>query len=152
MPKNARRFKPVGDTDSEVAFCILLERLSHLWYDGAVPPIENRLSIVLRFASQMRELGPANFLYADGDALFAHGHRRVQPDGSIAPPGLWRLQRQCAADAKTMPMEGVAIEVGWRQQDIVLLASVPLTTEKWNPLNEGEMLIVKDGRFITPEL
>ena len=32
------RFRPVGETDSEYAFCVLLERLVPLWRDAAGPP------------------------------------------------------------------------------------------------------------------
>lgn len=50
------------------------------------------------FAAELRRLGPANFMQADGQALFAHGHRRWQPaTGRIAPPGLHLLTRHCAA-------------------------------------------------------
>ena len=31
------------------------------------------------FASEVRALGPANFLYSDGDALFAHGRAASTP-------------------------------------------------------------------------
>jgi glutamine amidotransferase len=57
------RFRPIGDTDSEIAFCILLERLSEMWRGPAEPPLNARLAAVERFAADMRQLGPANFLY-----------------------------------------------------------------------------------------
>jgi glutamine amidotransferase len=65
-----RRFNPVGETDSELAFCILLETLAPLWSGGKVPSLEERQALIARFAGGMRALGPANFLYTDGDALF----------------------------------------------------------------------------------
>ena len=68
--------RPVGETDSELAFCLLLARLSLVWAGVEVPSIEARTSIVAEFASDMRTLGPANLLYADGDVVVAHGHRR----------------------------------------------------------------------------
>ncbi|MFB9263268.1 class II glutamine amidotransferase [Bradyrhizobium erythrophlei] len=143
------RFRPIGDTDSEIAYCILLERLSELWRDGAEPPLDERLAIVEQFASDMRQLGPANFIYSDGRTLFAHGHRRIQADGLIAPPGLWQLHRRCAADIDALPDAGVAIEPGRQDQEITLLASVPLTAEPWRPLAEGEILVVKDGHDLS---
>ncbi len=139
------RFQPIGNTDSEVAFCILLERLSVLWRGGVTPPLANRLAIVSRFAAQMRELGPANFLYADGDVLFAHGDRRLQADGEIAPPGLWRLRRECTTDPDASPRAGVVTGAGVPHQEITLIASVPLNAERWIPLAEGEVIVVKDG-------
>ncbi len=145
------RFHPVGDTDSELAFCLLLERLAPLWRGATVPALADRLDIVARFAAEMRELGPANFLYGDGDALFAHGHRRMQADRTIAPPGLWLLQRECTVDTDGLPHSGVTVETGGEAQKIVLLASVPLSSEGWRPLAEGEVIVVKDGRIVASQ-
>ena len=150
-------FRPVGETDSEIAFCILAERLSPLWNAGAIPTLDQRFDIIALFAAELRELGPANFLYADGDALFAHGHRRIQADGTIAPPGLWLLRRECTVDRDGLPHSGAAlggieagvtIEGSGEGQAITLPASVPLTSEGWRPLAEGEVIVVKDGRVV----
>jgi predicted glutamine amidotransferase len=75
----ANRFRPVGETDSEIAFCELMRRLAVLW-DGAdgVPALERRHEVIAAFAAEIAPMGPANFLYADGDALFAHGNRCTQ--------------------------------------------------------------------------
>ncbi len=140
FPGAARRFRPMGETDSEMAFCVLLERMAPLWAEGAKPDLEKRRTVFEDFASDMRALGPANFLYSDGDALFAHGHRRTRTDGLVAPPGLWRLERCCEQDRDAS--EGAQ---GARQH-IVLFASVPLSGEDWSPLAEGEAIVVKDGR------
>lgn len=144
-----RRFRPIGETDSEIAFCILLQRLAPLWSEGVVPPIEHRLGVFTRFAADMRRLGPANFLYADGDALFAHGDRRKQADGGIVPPGLWLLHRHCAVDRDALPQAGVTI--AGQPQNLTLLASVPLTAEPWVPLVEGEVIVVKDSSVLSRE-
>ena len=144
------RFQPIGTTDSEVAFCILLERLSALWRGGVTPPLVHKLAIVSRFAAQMRKLGPANFLYADGDVLFAHGDRRLQADGEIAPPGLWQLRRECTTDPDASPRAGVVTGAGGPRQEITLIASVPLNAERWMPLAEGEVIVVKDGAACSP--
>jgi glutamine amidotransferase len=121
------RFHPVGDTDSEYAFCALLDRLR-------VPaPLHERLDVVAQFAAALRALGPANFLYSDGDALFVHGHKRRHRAGaSAAPPGLHLLCRRCAPG-----------------QQVVLAASVPLTNEPgWQPLAEGELVVAQRGGIV----
>jgi predicted glutamine amidotransferase len=143
-----RRFSPVGETDSELAFCILLENLAPLWSGGKVPSLDERQALIARFAGGMRALGPANFLYTDGDALFAHGHRRIQQDGTIAPPGLWHLSRECSLDTDALAQAGVMIEADPGPQQIALFASVPLTSESWRPLDEGEVLAVRAGRVL----
>ncbi len=143
-------FRPVGQTDSEHAFCALLSRLSALWVAQAAddpPSLHDRQVVLSRFAADLRALGPANFLYADGDALFAHGHRRLhRPGGQPEPPGLWWLQRECAPPTDVDDRAGVAVESS--AQSVLLLASVPLSDEAWQPLNEGELLVARAGRRV----
>lgn len=143
-----QRFRPVGETDSEIAFCMLAERLWPHWSSDGIPALDQRLDVVARFAAELRELGPANFLYADGDAVFAHGHQRIQAGGTVAPPGLWQLHRECAVDIDGLPLPGVTVEGSGGGQAITLLASVPLTDEGWRPLAEGEVIAVKEGRVV----
>ncbi len=139
------RFRPIGATDSEHAFCALLERLAPVWAAGA-PEVEARTAAVTAFARTLRALGPANFLYADGELLFVHGHRRRQHDGRLAPPGLWLLERRCVEpSART---EGAGVGIHGESQELVLAASVPLSDEPWRPLAEGELVVLRGGRVL----
>lgn len=137
--------RPIGETDSEHAFCGLLARLEPLWRDarGAPPALEARLEVFAQVAATLRGLGPANLLYADGFTLFAHADRRPQPDGTIAPPGLHLLSRRCAREPSAGP--GVAVTPGAGEQAVALLASVPLTPEPWEPLARGTTLAIEAG-------
>jgi glutamine amidotransferase len=141
------RFRPIGDTDSEVAFCALLDRLASLWAAGA-PAAADRIAVVAEFAAELRAMGPANFLYTDGDLLFAHADRRIQPDGRTAPPGLTMLERTCPIDHDALPTAGITIAPG--PQQLVLFASVPLTGEAWRPIPEGALVVVRDGQMLAP--
>ncbi len=143
---SGRRFRPVGETDSEIAFCLLLERLAPLWEGAAAPSLAARCEAFAAFAADMRPLGIANFLYGDGDFVFAHGHRRTQADGLVAPPGLWCRHRHHAG---TPARPGVAIAAGDAGQEITLLASVPVTGGDWRPLDEGEIVVVAAGERVT---
>lgn len=141
-------YRPVGETDSEYAFCALLERLRPLWLaDGTAPALQDRLAVVSGFAAAIRELGPANFLYADGDALFAHGHKRTHGSaGIIRPPGLHLLCRRCAAPEAPLETSGLLIESQPDTQHVVLFASVPLTAASgWEALGEGELIVARHG-------
>jgi len=146
----ARRFLRVGDTDSEHAFCALLERLAPQWGRG-LPSLEDRLTEVVAFAADLRLLGPANFLYSDGDAIFAHGHRRRDDSGEIRPPGLHVLCRRCTAGSDGVPLAGVSI-AREADQEVALLASVPLSAEPWTPLVEGEVVVLREGRVVQREM
>ena len=142
----AEGFRPVGETDSEQAFCALMDALRPLWSSGPAPSLHERTAVVSRFGAALRKLGPANFLYCDGDALFAHADRRHQSDGSIRAPGMWRLARRCPAGGE-LAAEGLRIASDDGEQEVVLVASVPLTAEAWVPLAEGEMLVARQGRI-----
>ena len=141
------RFRPVGETDSEYAFCLLMDRLADACRGPGLPPDEIRIEIFARFAAEMAELGPANFIYSDGDLMFAHGHRRTHDDG-IHPPGLHYLCRSCKADPVPVSAEGLSIVTEAETQDIVLLASVPLTDESWTAMPEGMLLVLRGGEII----
>jgi glutamine amidotransferase len=141
-----RRFVPVGETDSERAFCVLLDRMAELWRPGEIPALHARLAIVAAFAGALRRLGPANFLYSDGDALFAHGHRRLQAATSrVEPPGLVWLQRRCRPGEAGFAASGLS--VAGAHQSVALLASVPLTDEPWHALGEGEVIAIRGGEI-----
>ena len=142
----AAAFRPVGETDSERAFCALLERLRPLWLADGVPALGTRLAVIEAFAAELRGHGPANFLYCDGDALFAHADRPHQDDSTIRPPGLWRLARHCPAGGE-LAATGLHIESHAAGQDVVLFASVPLTGENWVPLARGEIVVARAGQL-----
>jgi glutamine amidotransferase len=99
---------------------------------------------VAEIARELREIGPANFLYADGETLFAHSDRRPQPGGAIAPPGLHLLERACAREPSLGP--GISLEAG--EQQVVLLASVPLSAEAWTPLGRGALVAIEGGSVV----
>lgn len=140
--------RPVGQTDSERAFCVLLARMRTLWDGTDLPSLEARITLLAMFAADLRLLGAANFLYADGDALFAHGHRRLtRLGGPVEPPGLWALQRHhTPAEPAPAREAGVAVEHG--NSASLFIASVPLTDEAWRPLHEGELMAVRDGEVL----
>ena len=143
-----RRFRPIGSTDSEAAFCGLMNRLEDLWGGAAdgPPAIDSRLDLVAEFASRLREFGIANFLYADGDALFVHADHRIPPGSEKVLPGLHVLTRGCEEEVPDMSGAGVTLITV--QQTLTLVASEPLTDEAWQPLTRGEVLAVQGGAVV----
>ncbi|MEX3008720.1 class II glutamine amidotransferase [Hoeflea sp. TYP-13] len=140
-------FRPVGQTDSEYAFCLMLQRLSPLWHraGGSVPRLDERLDVVSHTAAELRRLGSANFLYADGDVLFAHADkRRFDVDGKfgeIRPPGL------CLGRTREVAK---GLDISWpvAKTNGLMVASVPLTSSGWTPLGEGTVIALRDGEEI----
>jgi glutamine amidotransferase len=142
-----RRFLPIGETDSERAFCHLLESLAPIWRDprGEVHGIAERMARLAAFAALARALGPANFIYSDGDTLFAHADRRIHPETRATLPGLYLLTRSCKEPVPDLAASGVTLKTC--KQALTLLASEPLTGEDWQPLRTGELLAIADGEI-----
>lgn len=142
-------FRPLGHTDSEHAFCALLERLEGAWRREQRPGVDERVEIVDGFATELRTMGPANFLYADSELLFVHAHRRPKEDDAEPDvPGLHTLARVCAAD---VPAErhGVTLRDAVPEEQLVYLAAtVPLSDEPWRPMAIGELAVVRNGELV----
>ncbi len=141
-------FQPIGETDSEYAFCHLLSMLEPLWLNERPPTLAQRYSVVQKFAAKIAPLGPANFIYTDGDYLFAHGHKRTQPgQKGFHPPGLHYLQRNCTTPLQSRKLPGLALDYNNSDQKVILIASVPLSNEAWQPLAEGELMVFHRGEI-----
>jgi glutamine amidotransferase len=142
----ARRFRPIGESDSELAFCSLLHRLNDPWLAAVGKKVDlvQRTEVVAGFAAELRELGPANFLYSDGDVLFVHADRRTHPDTGEHLPGLYLLTRSCKEAVPDLTASGVTLKTC--RQALTLVASEPLTGEDWRPLDTGELLVIGDGQ------
>ena len=142
---------PVGNTDSEYAFCLLMQRLSRVWSGkGVIPSLSIRKKIISGFARQIGTLGSANFLYSDGDALFVHGHLRTQSDGSVRAPGLHYISVSCDYGLGRSELASVKLESD-QVQKVTLVSTTPLNEGDWTPMLEGELLILKRGEIVDSE-
>jgi len=141
-------FQPVGNTDSELAFCVLMERLAGLWTRSlGIPSLHSRRVVVADFAREIGKLGPANFLYSDGEVLFVHGHVRTQADGSMRAPGLHYISVTCNHGIGHSELASIKLE-SERLQRVTLVSTVPLTDGDWQPMHAGELLVLKAGEII----
>ena len=136
------RYTLRGETDSEYAFCYLMEAIEPLW-DSNTPALQQRVGVVKKIFDELAPMGPANFIYSDGDYLYAFANKRTQANGLIEPPGMYYLPRHCICDRETLKKAGV--DIACDPQDIVLFASVPLTNEQWLPVEPCELMIARLG-------
>lgn len=138
--------RPLGDTDSEYAFCSLLARLQSLWLsDAPLPPLAARTRIVGEFASDISCLGSANFVYCDSDALFAYSHVRRQSDGEFRPPGLYLSSRECLSK---QPVQEHGVSIEGDTQRVTLVASVPLSDDGWQAVMPHTLVTIARGEVV----
>ena len=146
-----QRITPIGDTDSEHAFCVLMQRLSALWTRcDELPPLSARIQIVSEFANDIGQFGPANFLYSDGDALFVHGHVRTQADGQRRAPGLHYISVTCDYGLGRSKLVGVEFKSKQIQQ-VTLVSTSPLREGGWKPMKKGQLLVIRGGKVVHNE-
>ena len=148
MPLAHAAHRPMGHTDSEHAFYALMQALQTLDAAGECTDLKRRIDVVSAFAARLRTLGAANFLVTDGDVLFAHAHHRRSHPGNTWVTGLHMLTREAASEHQ-MRTSGLHIQGrDDKPAPAVMLASVPLTPEDWEPLPDSTLLVIQQGRLI----
>ncbi len=124
---NPRRFQPIGDTDSERAFCFLMDQVAAHWSGGAAPLPDRMAGWLADPIAALSELGILNMLLSDGDNLLVFANERLHC-----------LHRDC--------------DEGGQEQHVLMLATQPLTSEPWRPLDLGVVHVARGGRFVLPEV
>ncbi len=130
-------FRPVGDTDSERAFCWLMQELAKSHAD--VPGVDELTRTLRELLPQPAAFGSFNLLLSNGQALWAHASTQLHWLERSHPFGQTRL---ADADLRvdfarlTTPSDRVAV-----------VATQPLTCdEPWQPLAPGEIAVFVGGR------
>jgi len=118
--RTSGRFQPLGDTDSEKAFCMLLDAIAtNVMHGGAISPGDVTAAIE-PVVNELSALGEFNFILSDGEYLFVHAHTRLHV-----------LEQSLYTSAS--------------RKSQVLLATAPLTNENWRPLSPGGIRVYQSG-------
>ena len=138
-PRLHSHFRPVGDTDSERAFCWLMQELAK---SHASLPSPDELTRTLReLVPQIAQHGTFNFLLSNGEALWAHATTKLQYLVRQHPFAQARLQ-----DADVTLDFAQLAHTGDR---VALIATEPLTAnEAWTPFTQGEIKLFVDGQVV----
>lgn len=70
-PDNTGLYQPVGKTDSERAFCLILEKLRQQFPLGK-PSLKELYSVLKEITEDVAKRGIFNYLISDGEHFFAH--------------------------------------------------------------------------------
>lgn len=130
---------PVGQTDSERAFCWLLQEMRHRF--GAQVPREWEpvATLLQQLVPAISSHGVFNFLLTDGRAIYAHASTHLHWVERQYPFPNVRLV-DCDLEVDLASANGP-------QDRMVLLATKPLThREQWHAFAPGELRVFVDGR------
>ncbi|MFZ4714496.1 MAG: class II glutamine amidotransferase [Bacteriovoracaceae bacterium] len=138
-PKLEGRFRPVGNTDSELAFCYLLQELVKTFGDNA--PTEEKLAEKIHSMTlEIAAFGVFNFVISNGNIMFAHCSTKLSSIVRKAPFTHARLKDQDVSvnfSQETSPQDRVAV-----------IATNPLTdNEDWKMVEPGTLLLFQDGEL-----
>jgi predicted glutamine amidotransferase len=134
------RYRAVGSTDSEAAFCELLNTLS-LRFAGGTADQAAIYAEVADWASRLSAFGAFNFLLSDGDRLFAHCSTRLAYIERRAP---FTKARLIDSD-----LEVDFSEVTTPRDRVAVIATAPLTdNEEWSTLAAGEVAVFHLGQRV----
>lgn len=136
FPRLHASFLPVGTTDSERAFCWVMQELakSHV----GVPSVEE-LSITLReLTAEIAHHGTFNFLLSNGQALWAH-----------ASTSLYYVERRHPFAHATLSDAEVSVNFSEHTNPtdrVAVVVTAPLThNENWTAFLPGELKVFKGG-------
>ena len=129
-------FKPVGDTDSERAFCWLLQELnkSH----ASVPSVPELTQTLSELVPRIAQHGSFNFLLSNGLALWAHASTKLH-----------YVLRKHPFSQVQLKDEDVSVdlaELNSPDDCLAIVVTEPLTTnEPWIPMAPGELRTFVNG-------
>ncbi|MEK8047370.1 class II glutamine amidotransferase [Ideonella margarita] len=135
-PRLHAAFKPVGDTDSERAFCWLMQEMAKA--HAGVPDVDELSRTLAELMPQLHRHGTFNMLLSNGQALWAHASTRLH----------W-LERRHPFQPVALKDEDMRVDfasVTTPNDRVALIATEPLTTdEPWTAFEPGELRVFEAG-------
>ncbi len=129
-------FRPVGNTDSELAFCWLMQELakSH----AGVPTVDELTRTLQELIPQISARGTFNFLLSNGQALWAHATTKLCYVLRAHPFSEVHLKD----DDVTVNLA----QLNSPEDRLAIVVTEPLTTdEDWTAFEPGELNVFVDG-------
>lgn len=136
-PRLHSHFHPVGTTDSEHAFCWLMQEL-HKSHAG-VPSIPELTLTLRELAAEISPHGTFNFLLSNGQALWAH-----------ATTNLCYVERAWPFSRATLSDEDLSVDFSEKNgpgDNTAIVVTAPLTqNEQWISFQRGELKAFVGGK------
>ncbi|MBD2775436.1 class II glutamine amidotransferase [Iningainema tapete] len=137
QPEGMKFYQAVGNTDSEKAFCLILDELRKYFPYGK-PSLEQLYSLLNDISKTLASQGIFNYLLSDGEHFFAHCSTKLS-----------YIVRQAPFAAAHLIDEDVTVdfsELTTPSDRVAVIATTPLTdNEIWTQIQPGELLVFQDG-------
>ncbi|MBA3393751.1 MAG: class II glutamine amidotransferase [Deltaproteobacteria bacterium] len=134
------RFNPIGDTDSEHAFCYLLAALHHDFPQGPRSQVDYS-NAVAKYAGRIGKLGSFNMLLGDGTQLFARCATKLH-----------YIIRKAPFAKATLADEDVSVDfaaVTTPHDRVAVIATTPLTRDEvWTTGIPDTLWVFRKGKLV----
>jgi predicted glutamine amidotransferase len=135
-PRLHGAFRPVGETDSEHAFCWLMQELAKA--HASVPTVAELTRTLRELAPQVAAHGTFNFLLSNGQALWAH-----------CSTNLYFVERRHPFTHASLQDDDVTVnfaELTSPSDRVAIVVTEPLTSdEAWQAFAPGELRVFEGG-------
>jgi glutamine amidotransferase len=142
FPELNGTFTPVGNTDSERAFCWLMQELRRA-FPTAQPDLPVLRAAIAALVRGIAAHGTFNMMLSDGTALFAHCSTKLS-----------YIVRQHPFTAAHLADEDLSVDfstVTTPRDRVAIIVTEPLTkNEQWTDFAPGELMVFVDGAPLAP--
>lgn len=128
-------YQPIGATDSEMAFCVLLSRMKEM--HPAKPEDKVLFEAIVEISSALAEHGVFNFILSNGEWMIARCSTNLHYVCRRAPFGKALRDDDVEIDFRQFTTEG---------DKVTIITTQPLTkNENWIKMKNGGYVFFKDG-------
>jgi glutamine amidotransferase len=143
------RFIPIGETDSEHAFCHILEAISNRAIDDWSHEDYQFVETLLREINNGKNT--LNCIFSDGEHLFCFSDENDHNNGLRFIKQTYPYQEVELASPKenlgVIDIQGVSEK---KPQSGYIISTRILTKELWTEFDRGELIVFKHGEIVYP--
>lgn len=141
-PKLSSDFLPIGETDSERAFCLLLQTIKEAFGHrdkSNAPSIKEIEQCIKPISNQIAKHGTFNMLISNGQAMYTHCSTKLSYIVREHP-----FNKAHLIDSDLQVDFG---ELTTNKDRVAIIATTPLTDDEvWTHYSEGQLLTFVDGK------
>ena len=138
-PKHNGRFLPIGTSDSENAFCYILEHFEKKY--ASYPGLETLYKDLEELGNEIAKFGTFNFLLSNGEGLLARNSTKL----------CYIVRQAPFAEAHLLDKDYTInfSEHTTKDDRVAIIATEPLTdNETWTHFKEHQLILFKNGELI----
>jgi len=139
-PALTGKFSPQGETDSELAFCYLLQQLEHE-FPVSAPTAADFFAVLDKLSREIARYGTFNIILSNGEWLYTY-----------CSTSLAYVERKYPFTTVTLIDKDLSLDLSQHttsDDKVILIATKPLTlNENWKVYGEHESRLFKEGELL----